>query len=109
VGLKEHRPQGVDVYFDVVLTRINLKARMEGMVVFDYAARYPEGVQRLGAWLRAGAIKSRDHVVEGLDDFPPPPDDAIRREEIRETGGEGRRRQALINRTPPEPFHPLPL
>ncbi|GAA5021085.1 NADP-dependent oxidoreductase [Massilia kyonggiensis] len=46
------------------------RARMEGMVVFDYAARYPEGVQRLGAWLKAGAIKSREHVVEGLDNFP---------------------------------------
>ena len=108
-GLKEHCPQGVDVYFDnvggdildAVLARINLKARivicgaisqynnttpvrgpanylsllvnrarMEGMVVFDYAARYPEGVQRLGAWLQAGAIKSREHVVEGLDHFP---------------------------------------
>jgi NADPH-dependent curcumin reductase len=108
-GLKEHCPQGVDVYFDnvggdildAVLARINLKARivicgaisqynnttpvrgpanylsllvnrarMEGMVVFDYAARYPEGVQRLAAWLRAGAIKSREHVVEGLDNFP---------------------------------------
>jgi NADPH-dependent curcumin reductase CurA len=108
-GLKEHCPQGVDVYFDnvggdildAVLARINLKARivicgaisqynnttpvrgpanylsllvnrarMEGMVVFDYAARYPEGVQRLGAWLKAGAIKSREHVVEGLDNFP---------------------------------------
>jgi NADPH-dependent curcumin reductase CurA len=108
-GLKQHCPQGVDVYFDnvggdildAVLARINLKARivicgaisqynnttpvrgpanylallvnrarMEGMVVFDYAPRYPEGVQRLGAWLRDGAIKSREHVVEGLDHFP---------------------------------------
>jgi NADPH-dependent curcumin reductase CurA len=108
-GLRQHCPQGVDVYFDnvggdildAVLARINLKARivicgaisqynnttpvrgpanylsllvnrarMEGMVVFDYAARYPEGVQRLGAWLRTGAIKSREHVVEGLDHFP---------------------------------------
>ena len=108
-GLKEHCPQGVDVYFDnvggdildAVLARINLKARivicgaisqynnttpvrgpanylsllvnrarMEGMVVFDYAAGYPEGVQRLGAWLKAGAIRSREHVVEGLERFP---------------------------------------
>ncbi len=108
-GLRQHCPQGVDVYFDnvggdildAVLARINLRARivicgaisqynnttpvrgpanylsllvnrarMEGMVVFDYAARYPEGVQRLGAWLQAGAIKSREHVVEGLDHFP---------------------------------------
>jgi hypothetical protein len=27
-------------------------------------------VQRLGAWLREGAIKSREHVVDGLDQFP---------------------------------------
>jgi hypothetical protein len=46
------------------------RARMEGMVVFDYAARYPEAVQRLGAWLQAGAIKSREHVVDGFDHFP---------------------------------------
>jgi NADPH-dependent curcumin reductase CurA len=84
-GLKQHCPQGVDVYFDnvggdildAVLTRINMKARivicgaisqynatapvkgpanylsllvnrarMEGMLVTDYAARYPEGVAR---------------------------------------------------------------
>jgi NADPH-dependent curcumin reductase len=108
-GLKEHCPEGVDVYFDnvggdildAVLARIKLKARivicgaisqynntapvrgpanylallvnrarMEGMVVFDYAPRYSEGVQRLGAWLRDGAIKSREHVVDGLEHFP---------------------------------------
>ncbi|MBW8898101.1 MAG: NADP-dependent oxidoreductase [Massilia sp.] len=46
------------------------RARMEGMIVFDYAARYPEGVQRLGAWLRTGAIRSREHVVEGFEQFP---------------------------------------
>jgi NADPH-dependent curcumin reductase len=46
------------------------RARMEGMVVFDYAPRYPEGVARLAGWLRAGAIKSREHVVEGFTRFP---------------------------------------
>jgi NADPH-dependent curcumin reductase CurA len=46
------------------------RARMEGMVVFDYAARYPEAVQRLGAWLQAGSIKSREHVVDGFEHFP---------------------------------------
>jgi len=46
------------------------RARMEGMVVFDYAPRYPEGVARLAGWLRAGAIKSREHVVDGFAQFP---------------------------------------
>jgi NADPH-dependent curcumin reductase CurA len=108
-GLKQHCPNGVDVYFDnvggeildAVLTRINMKARivicgaisqynnttpvkgpanylsllvnrarMEGMVVFDFAHRYPEGVAKLAQWLREGSFKHREHVVEGLENFP---------------------------------------
>lgn len=108
-GLKQHCPQGVDVYFDnvggdildAVLTRINMKARivicgaisqynateavkgpanylallvnrarMEGMLVTDYAARYPEGVATLARWMKEGSFKSREHIVEGFDHFP---------------------------------------
>ncbi|MBL8379730.1 MAG: NADP-dependent oxidoreductase [Burkholderiales bacterium] len=108
-GLKEHCPQGVDVYFDnvggeildTVLTRINRRARivicgaisqynnttpvkgpsnylsllvnrarMEGIVVFDWADRYGEAVQNIAAWMRAGKFKSREDVVEGLERFP---------------------------------------
>lgn len=108
-GLKEHCPNGVDVYFDnvggdildIVLTRINLKARivicgaisqynnttavkgpanylsllvnrarMEGMVVFDYADRYHVAVAALGKWLQEGKIKSREDVVQGIEKFP---------------------------------------
>jgi NADPH-dependent curcumin reductase CurA len=46
------------------------RARMEGMVVFDFAPRYPEGVARLARWLQEGAIRSREHVVEGFEHFP---------------------------------------
>jgi NADPH-dependent curcumin reductase CurA len=108
-GLKEHCPDGIDVYFDnvggdildIVLTRINLKARivicgaisqynnttpvkgpanylsllvnrarMEGMVVFDYADRYHVAVAALGKWLQEGKIKSREDVVRGIEHFP---------------------------------------
>ena len=108
-GLKTHCPQGVDVYFDnvggeildLVLTRINMKARivicgaisqynnttaikgpanylsllvnrarMEGIVVFDYADRYHLGVAALARWLQEGSIKSRVDVVQGLEHFP---------------------------------------
>jgi NADPH-dependent curcumin reductase CurA len=46
------------------------RARMEGMVVFDFAHRYPEGVAQLAEWMREGSFKSREHVVEGFEQFP---------------------------------------
>jgi NADPH-dependent curcumin reductase len=46
------------------------RARMEGMVVFDYADRYHVAIAQLAAWLKEGKIKSREDVVEGIDQFP---------------------------------------
>jgi NADPH-dependent curcumin reductase CurA len=103
-GLKEHCPDGVDVYFDnvggeildAVLARLKRKARivicgaisqynnttpvqgpknylsllvnrarMEGMVVFDYADRYHVAIAELSSYLRDGRVKSREDIVEG--------------------------------------------
>ncbi|TAG33100.1 MAG: NADP-dependent oxidoreductase [Polaromonas sp.] len=108
-GLKEHCPQGVDIYFDnvggeildMVLAKINRKARiiicgaisqynnttpvkgptnylsllvnrarMEGIVVFDYADRYHLGVAEMAGYLKAGTMKSKEDVVQGLENFP---------------------------------------
>ncbi|MEO5698090.1 MAG: NADP-dependent oxidoreductase [Burkholderiaceae bacterium] len=108
-GLKQHCPNGVDIYFDnvggeildTVLTRLNRKARiiicgaisqynnttpvkgpanylsllvnrarMEGIVVFDYADRFPIAVAELADHLKQGRMKSKEDVVVGLDSFP---------------------------------------
>ena len=45
-------------------------ARMEGFVVFDYAAQYGEGLREMAGWLAAGKLKSREDVVKGLETFP---------------------------------------
>jgi NADPH-dependent curcumin reductase len=46
------------------------RASMTGMVVFDYAKRYPDAVREMAGWMAAGKLKSREHIVEGLETFP---------------------------------------
>ncbi|MFZ4287323.1 NADP-dependent oxidoreductase [Variovorax sp. HJSM1_2] len=58
--------QGPKNYLSLLVNR----ARMEGIVVFDYADRYPIAVAELAGHLRSGRIKSREHVERGLSTFP---------------------------------------
>jgi NADPH-dependent curcumin reductase len=108
-ALKEACPKGIDVYFDnvggdildLVLTRINRKARiivcgaisqynnttpvkgpanylsllvnrarMEGIVVFDYADRYPIAIKEIATWMKEGKFVSREDIVDGIENFP---------------------------------------
>ena len=46
------------------------RARMEGMIVFDYANRFPEAVRDIAGWMAAGKLKSREDIVDGLQTFP---------------------------------------
>ena len=46
------------------------RARMEGIVVFDYAPRYGTAVAELAGYLKDGRMKSREDVVHGLQTFP---------------------------------------
>ena len=46
------------------------RASMKGMVVFDYAARYAEAAREMALWMAAGKLKSREHIVAGLEKFP---------------------------------------
>ncbi len=58
--------RGPSNYLSLLVNR----ASMTGMVVFDYAARYGEAVQEMAGWMRSGQLKSREHVVNGLENFP---------------------------------------
>lgn len=46
------------------------RARMEGFVVFDYANRYVQAAEEIASWVAAGKLRSREHIVDGLDRFP---------------------------------------
>jgi len=46
------------------------RARMQGMVVFDYAARYGEAAREMAGWMQEGRLIAREDVVEGLETFP---------------------------------------
>ncbi|NNN28600.1 NADP-dependent oxidoreductase [Pseudomonas nitroreducens] len=46
------------------------RARMEGMVVMDYAHRFQEGFKDMATWIGEGKLKSKEDIVEGLETFP---------------------------------------
>ena len=60
-------PQGPRNIPRMLLTR---RARMEGFLVFQFADRHAEALARLGGWVRGGALKYREDVVEGIENSP---------------------------------------
>lgn len=58
--------QGPKNYLSLLVNR----ARMEGIVVFDYADRYHRAVAEMAGYLKDGRMKSKEDVVNGLETFP---------------------------------------
>ena len=59
----EDRPAGPGNYLSLITKR----ARMEGFLILDYLDRFPEAQAAMAGWVAEGAIKHREHVVDGLD------------------------------------------
>jgi len=58
--------QGPKNYLSLLVNR----ARMEGIVVFDYADRYPLAIAEMAGYIKDGRMKSKEDVVAGLQTFP---------------------------------------
>ena len=58
--------RGPSNYLSLLVNR----ASMVGMVVFDYAPRFPEVLREMSQWMAAGKLRSRVDVVRGLENFP---------------------------------------
>ena len=59
-------PYGMKMMRSVLVNRI----RMQGMIVFDWVSRYPEGIRALSGLLAEGKIKYRESVLQGLENAP---------------------------------------
>ena len=46
------------------------RASMKGMLVTDYMPRYPQAIREMAGWMAEGRLKSREHIVAGLEKFP---------------------------------------
>ncbi len=46
------------------------RARLQGFIILDYAARFPEAATQIVSWLQEGKLKYRIDLVEGLRNAP---------------------------------------
>jgi NADPH-dependent curcumin reductase CurA len=59
-------PQGPRVERHLLVKR----ARMQGFVVMDYQARYGEAIGALAGWIRAGRLRYREDILDGIEQAP---------------------------------------
>jgi len=46
------------------------RARVQGFLVWDYAAEHPQALRQLRDWLGAGKLRNREYLVEGIESAP---------------------------------------
>jgi len=46
------------------------RARMMGLLVFDYQHRYEEAIARLAGWVRQGKLRYREDIADGIEHCP---------------------------------------
>jgi hypothetical protein len=64
-AISQYNNEGAVVGPKNYLSLLVNRARMEGMVVFDYPDRYPSAVAELAAYLKDGRMTSREDIATG--------------------------------------------
>lgn len=59
-------PQGPRVERHLLVKR----ARMQGFVAFDFAARYGEAREKIAQWVKDGTIRYREDILDGIEQAP---------------------------------------
>lgn len=63
-------PPGPDRTAHIMRATLTKRLRMQGFIVWDFAAQEPEFLREAGAWLREGRITHREDVTDGLENAP---------------------------------------
>jgi len=46
------------------------RASMQGLLVMDHEARYPDAIDELSQWVRAGRLRYREDILQGIEHAP---------------------------------------
>lgn len=65
-NVSQEEKYGVKNLFVIVTKRI----RMQGFLLFDYAARFGEGIKQLVEWNLSGKLQDKETIVEGFQNIP---------------------------------------
>jgi len=69
-GMIEGYNDPTPMSFRFVQRIISARIQLKGFIVFDYFPRMAEFYRDMGQWLASGAVKSRETVLDGLENAP---------------------------------------
>jgi len=49
---------------------VTARGYITGIIVFDYISEYPKAVKDITLWLESGAMKTKEDIVTGIENFP---------------------------------------
>ena len=49
---------------------VTARGYITGIIVFDYINEYPKAIDDISTWLKEGKMKTKEHIVNGIDSFP---------------------------------------
>jgi len=62
--------KGEPTSFRFIMRIIAMRIRVQGFIYTDYVAQFPKFYEEMGGWIAAGKVKSRDTIVDGLEQQP---------------------------------------
>ena len=63
-------PTGVDRTPQLLLATLRQRVKIQGFIIFDHYRRMAAFQQDMSGWLRAGRVKYREELIEGLENAP---------------------------------------